>query len=270
VTRSTSSPIPPHKMQMTIQFTWPVYDTIHPYWRMNTPRSFSIPPPPDAGQVTARLREELQRLDETTPEPVFRNEPVEQSYDWMCRNRHASFTHREIDDLRANIPDAAYWQLEAEHFETILLEAIHKGDSCPDDAGSCSTWRKRSEVLRKLLKTLGLSSQDIYKQRLSIARQEYWKPEADLLRRSLDAREAEMVDQYLAKTTNSRGRLSPPENGPDRPSRTRSRTARQTRSRPTQSAVAPRRSDRLKALGASRVEKRAGRVGHVGGKADQS
>ncbi|KAL7783596.1 kinase-like domain-containing protein [Trichoderma ceciliae] len=235
---------------------------------MSTPTSFFVPPP-DASEISARLQEEMQRQEEATPEPVFRNKPVEQAYGWLCKIHHGNFTHEEIDELRMGIRDATYWQREAEYFQAICVEQIRKNhDRCASsNTDAAFAWRSRCLDLRQLLKEMGVDSQEFHLQRLSIADQNYWKSEADRLKHILAARELEMQAQFLAEVENNHGIPSLPENGIKPSRKGKSSQNSHAQSRRPQKKIEPRRSARLQGLNASRVGKRRGRVGgKVGGK----
>ncbi|KAL6876794.1 hypothetical protein J3F83DRAFT_421529 [Trichoderma novae-zelandiae] len=222
---------------------------------MSTPTSFSFLPP-DADEVIARLQAEARRQDEaqqdeeTTPEPEFRNKPGEQEYRWLCQLYHGNFAHDELDELRMGIRDAAYWEREAEYFKTICLDMIQKNryDRAIHKSDAADTWRNRCLALRQLLEKLGLDTQELHQQRLSITDQHYWKPEVDRLKHILAAREAEMEDRFSARATQNHEILKRPR---DRPSR----------SRGPQQTPKLRRSARLQSLNTSRVEKRSGKGG---------
>ncbi|KAG8422191.1 hypothetical protein J3459_010601 [Metarhizium acridum] len=231
---------------------------------MSTPTSFFISPP-DADEISARLQKEASRQDETTPEPVFRYDPDEQAFKWLCEIHHGNFTCDEVDDIRMEICDAAYWEREAEHLKTICIEMIRKNlylRSAPYEAGTSMLWRNRCLALRRLLKDMGLDSQEFYLQRLSIADQNYWKSEEDRLKRILAVRELEIQERFLTKAA-GHGIPSPPENGTEqmqkKPPRKRT-SPRSVRPQPQQAAKL-RRSARLSGTNASKVEKRSGKVG---------
>lgn len=227
---------------------------------MSTPKLFSFLPP-DADEVTARLQEEARRQEEVqqdeemTPEPEFRNKPGEQEYRWLCQIYHGNFAQDELDELRMEIRDAAYWKREAEYLKTICLDMIQKNpyDRAIDKTDATDTWRNRCLALRQLLGILGLDTQELYQQRLSITDQHYWKPEVDRLKHILAAREAEMEDRFSARATQKHETLSPSEDGTRLSHILEPPRDRSSRSRQPQHTPKLRRS--------ARVEKRSCRGG---------
>ncbi|KAL6887143.1 hypothetical protein HDV57DRAFT_349730 [Trichoderma longibrachiatum] len=230
---------------------------------MSTPTAFSFLPP-NADEVIARLQEEAQRQEEThqdeetTPEPEFRNEPGEQEYRWLCQIYHGNFAHDELDELRMGIRDAAYWEREAEYLKRICLDMIRKNryDRTIRKTDATDTWRNRCLALRQLLEKIGLDTQELYQQRLSITDQHYWKPEVDRLKLILAAREAEIEDRFSTMAAWSHEIPSSSDKG-TRLSHDlkRSRKRSNLSGRPQQTPQL-RRSARLQSLNASRVEKR--------------
>lgn len=233
---------------------------------MSTPTSFSFLPP-DADEVISRLQEEarrqeeVQRDEETTPEPEFRNEPGEQEYRWLCQIYHGNFAHDELDELRMGIRDAAYWEREAEYFKTVCLDMIRKNryDRTIHKTDATDTWRNRCLALRQLLENIGLDTQELYQQRLSITDQHYWKPEVERLKHILAAREAEIEDRFSTMATWRREISSPSDEGTRLSHSLERSRKRSNRSGQPQQISKLRRSARLQSLHASRVEKSSGK-----------
>lgn len=253
---------------------------------MATPTFFV--PPPTAEEIARSLEEEVRRQQEATPEPIFREQNVVQSYDYLCEIEHKRFTPDEVDNFRMGITESSYWECEARHLKDQLSELIwqnllheYRVDGMPTTDG----WRDVAMAYRHRLRRHGSSTQQLRESRLSIKDQSYWKPEAECLRGFSALREHEMQEKYWERKANIQGIPSPAESetqyaySEKQPRRQRQTLTKQPtrRSRRSQPNVGQPRADRvsdkrrsgLRSSTASKVGKRRGKVGKAGVKARQ-
>lgn len=199
-----------------------------------------------ADGVTQSLEELARSRDEATPEPIFRSEHVEQSYQWLCEQLRAHFKPGQAELLRLRIADLDYWEYEARCYRIAAEEQIWanalktQGIGAQDSRPKAEQWQSVASTYRAMLQKNGLSSQQVAELRLSIDRQSYWQTEANYYEPLSKLREQELKEQWAAEARRVKRparRLQPSqrqhpttEQGqPDRVSeRTRSKTGKST------------------------------------------
>lgn len=175
----------------------------------------------------------------------------------MCEEEHQRFEPEEIDSLRERITDPAYWKCEAQHLRETLNQYMWEkilNECCSQDVSGTNDWRRVVGSYNNLLSSSGLPLQEVRESRFSIKDQNYWQPEAELLRETSALRENEMREKYFAK-----------KNIATLQSQVKQQTRRGRRTQPTEPPQTLRISDRTRSKTKKAtqpgVEKRSGKVG---------
>lgn len=128
-----------------------------------------------------KLDQVIRDREEATPEVEFDYALPPHSYKFECKQVAAWFHANELDLLRKTIYSTSYWAAEVRALLTALLDQIEIWAS--ENAKPPAYWQQVIGSLHRLGGELGLSPEKLHEIREQITDDQYWRCEAELLKR---------------------------------------------------------------------------------------
>lgn len=149
--------------------------------------------------LTRGLEEVVKERDEATPEPKFDNNDFEENHQYSCEQLHKHFGPRQLERYRSRNNKPEYWEREARHYKDAVIEklwntALEQAAQGAVTPTIAEGWQAVVCFYQDILRTLGSSTQEMTRLRLSIDSQDYWKTEEDLLEPLSNLQEYQLME----------------------------------------------------------------------------